>query len=859
MKNETKMWSTIENRILAVLAALLLGVGILTSFVFFTDFMEQTIYEESTAHLTEIYHQANQTLYNKVSFNWGVMRMWTPYLERSQNDADVCAFLAQAKEEYQFTDFFFVSRDGSYITLDGEQGYLDLGRMLSQLILEQQPIVANSVVPDKPEIMVFAVPTAKGSYQGFAYEAIAVTYNNKDLVDSLKISAFEGHGSTFAVLPDGRVVLDSSSADMRGVHNILAMLKNSAGFTDGQITALQKAFAAGKSGNLEFSIHGVGYYMVYGSASFQNWTVLGIAPKSIVNANMNRLQYTTMAVMSGIVGMLAVTVLLLMVQSNRQKLRKKDQQLLAREELFSSLSRNVDDVFLMIDTGTGKVEYISPNVRRILGISPEAVQEDFHILCSAEGDNCTSRLDGLMQMEQGTQQEWDREFIHQETGEPHYIHVTGFINEVQGAKKCIVDLSDRTGEHQTTLAVEAALEVAEKASQAKTDFLSNMSHDIRTPMNAIVGLTTLMENELDQPEKLAEHLHKLESSGQLLLGIINNILDMSRIESGKTTLSVEPMHLSQQLDQLSTMIRAQASEKAQTFTVSTHFRHENLLADPTRLNQVLMNILSNAVKYTPRGGHIRFEVEELPRNEHYAKYRFVVQDDGIGMSEAYQKTLFDPFTREERSGTNKVQGTGLGMAITKNIVDLMGGSISVESATGKGTRFEVVLEFPIDTEADAVPKAQALPEEPEDVSPLCGMNFLCAEDNAINAEILELLLESKGAHCKIYPNGQELVDAFVRVKPGEYDMILMDVQMPVMDGLEAARRIRSSENPLGRVIPILAMTANAFLEDMQKSKEAGMDEHLSKPVDIDALEQTVKRFRVTPPPKINSGQARFRR
>ena len=841
MKNETKMWSTIKNRILAVLAALLLGVGILTSFVVFTDFMEQTIYEESTAHLTEIYHQANQTLYNKVSFNWGVMRMWTPYLERAQSDADVCAFLAQAKEEYQFTDFFFVSRDGSYITLDGEQGYLDLGRTLSQLILEQQPIVANSVVPDKPEIMVFAVPTAKGSYQGFAYEAIAVTYNNKDLVDSLKISAFEGHGSTFAVLPDGRVVLDSSSADMRGVHNILAMLRNSAGFTAEQITTLQKAFAAGKTGNLEFSIHGIGYYMVYGSASFQNWTILGIVPKSVVNANMNRLQYTTMAVMSSIVGMLAVTALLLVVQSNRQKLRKKDQQLLAREELFSSLSRNVDDVFLMIDTGTGKVEYISPNVRRILGISPEAVQEDFHVLCSAEGDNCTSRLDGLMQMEQGTQQEWDREFIHQETGEPHYIHVTGFINEVQGAKKCIVDLSDRTGEHQTTLAVEAALEIAEKASQAKTDFLSNMSHDIRTPMNAIVGLTTLMENELDQPEKLAEHLHKLESSGQLLLGIINNILDMSRIESGKTTLSVEPMHLSQQLDQLSTMIRAQASEKAQTFTVSTHLRHENLLADPTRLNQVLMNILSNAVKYTPRGGHIRFEVEELPRNEHYAKYRFVVQDDGIGMSKAYQKTLFDPFTREERSGTNRVQGTGLGMAITKNIVDLMGGSISVESATGKGTRFEVVLEFPIDTEADAVPEAQALPEEPEDVSPLCGMNFLCAEDNAINAEILELLLKSKGAHCKICPNGQEIVDAFVRVKPGEYDMILMDVQMPVMNGYEATQKIRASAKSDARTVPIVAMTADAFAEDIIEAKKAGMNSHLAKPLNLATLVREINK------------------
>ena len=403
-----------------------------------------------------------------------------------------------------------------------------------------------------------------------------------------------------------------------------------------------------------------------------------------------------------------------------------------------------------------------------------------------------------------------------------------------------------------------ALQSAERASKAKTDFLANMSHDIRTPMNAIIGITTLMKNELHQPEKLAEHLDKLENSGQLLLGIINDILDMSRIESGKTTLNVEKMNLPQQISQLDSIIRQQAGQRRQTFTVNTHLQHENVLADPNRLNRVLMNILSNAVKYTPTGGHIRFEVDELPRNEHYARYRFIVQDDGIGMSKAYQKTLFDPFTREERSGTNKVQGTGLGMAITKNIVDLMGGSINVESTTGKGTRFEVVLEFPVDAEADTVPEAQVLPEEEEGTSPLSGMKFLCAEDNAINAEILEMLLEANGASCTICSNGQEIVDAFASVKPGEYDMILMDVQMPVMDGLEATRRIRSGENPLGRIIPILAMTANAFLEDMQKSREAGMDEHLSKPVDIAALEQTVKRFRVIPP-KINSGQARFRR
>ena len=392
------------------------------------------------------------------------------------------------------------------------------------------------------------------------------------------------------------------------------------------------------------------------------------------------------------------------------------------------------------------------------------------------------------------------------------------------------------------VAVEA-LRSAEQASQAKTDFLSNMSHDIRTPMNAIVGITTLMKNELQEPDKLADHLNKLENAGRLLLGIINDILDMSRIESGKSTLNVKPMNLTEEINRIDSVIRQQARQRKQTLTLDTSgLHHENVLSDPNRLDQILMNILSNAVKYTPEGGHIRLEVRELPRGEHYAKYRFVIEDDGIGMSEEYLKTIFDPFTREEKSGTNHVQGTGLGMAITKRVVDLMGGIICVESTPGHGSRFEVVLEFPIDTAADQAACNEAAPEAEAGTSLLCGMRFLCAEDNLINAEILEMLLESKGASCKICANGQEIVDTFAGVQPGEYDMILMDVQMPVMDGLEATRRIRSGENPLGKTIPILALTANAFLEDMQKSKDAGMNEHLSKPVDIATLEQMVRRF-----------------
>ena len=383
MKNQKEARTAIRHRVFVAAVVLLCSAATVMGVRAYMGFMNRTIYDESSAHLTEIYHQANQTLNNKVSFNWGIMQMWLPYLEIAQSDAEIRSFLASAQEEYGFTDFFFVSQDGSYITLDGEQGYLDLGQMQSQLILEQQPVVANSVVPNNPEIMVFAVPAEKGSYQGFGYEAIAISYNNADLVESLKISAFNGSGSTFAVLPDGRVVLDNSSADISETHNILALLKDSAGFTTDQVEALRKSFAAGQSGNLEFSIDGVDYYMVYGAASFQDWTIIGIAPKAIVNANMNNLQYTTMVVMGCVVGALAIVFVLLILQGSKRKLQIKDRQLLVREELFSYLARNVDDVFLMIDIDTRKVEYISSNVQRILGISPQTVREDYHVLCHA--------------------------------------------------------------------------------------------------------------------------------------------------------------------------------------------------------------------------------------------------------------------------------------------------------------------------------------------------------------------------------------------------------------------------------------------------------------------------------------------
>lgn len=509
---------------------------------------------------------------------------------------------------------------------------------------------------------------------------------------------------------------------------------------------------------------------------------------------------------------------------------------------------------------------------------------------------------------------------------------------------------------------------ANTANAAKTVFLSNMSHDIRTPMNAIVGMVTLMEHERRNPAKMDTYIHKLRISSEYLLNLINDILDMSKIESSEVKLNIAPVSLADQVAQVDSIIRPQAEDRRQHFRIHIHgISHEYLIGDGVRLRQVLVNLLSNAVKYTPNGGSISLDMEELgqPDTSH-AKFRFTVTDTGYGMTREFIKHIFEPFTRAENSMTNKIQGTGLGMAITKNIVELMGGSISVDSTPKKGSRFTVEITFTIDEqpklefpvhrlllltdddtlihnvgvalkETDAIlyvakseeearrilKETPSLKEKPmelilfygkevgeelrdkvqrirdmdkramllyccdrnkldevrhlvtqgkvdglltrpffgsnlsnairriradrthveEKISVLQGKHFLCAEDNVLNAEILEAILEINGASCQICSNGVEVVKVFSEAKPGDYDAILMDMQMPVMNGLDATRAIRKGPNPLGRTIPIVAMTANAFSEDVQQCLDAGMDAHVAKPLELSVLEKTLQHLK----------------
>ena len=343
----------------------------------------------------------------------------------------------------------------------------------------------------------------------------------------------------------------------------------------------------------------------------------------------------------------------------------------------------------------------------------------------------------------------------------------------------IFEFADHTHEQEIRKNIEDALEIAKSANAAKSSSLSNMSHDIRTPMNVIVGLSNLMEHELDNPQKMREYIQKIQTSSNHLLGLINDVLDMSKIESGENRMNIETFDLTEQIREIDMLI--------------------------------------------------------------YAKYRFVITDNGIGMKKEYLEHIFEPFSRQENSVTNRVQGTGLGMAITKNIVDMMSGIIQVESEEGKGSTFEVIFEFRIDKEKEksspAQPRKNEINSGESDI--LKGKRFLCAEDKELNAEILKALLEMEGAECEICTNGEEIVERFADVREGEFDAILMDVQMPLMNGYEAARAIRPGTNPLGRTIPVIAMTANAFADDIQQSLVAGMNAHISKPMDMGVLRKTV--------------------
>ena len=959
---------------IAVFIAVLVGI-VLMVFQYFR-FVSKTIYEESVSHLTEVFHQSDNMLRELTDKNLTYLHMWGENLQDISNEDEIRDYIKKAQKDAGFKEFYFLSDEGNYKMATGETGYLGVQENIGEDIRQGNDVIANAALPGKSQLLVFATPEAHGIYQGFEYDAIAIAYENSDIVEVLDISAFNGNAQSLIVHPDGRVVIDHSFESWGNVYNFFGLLREHSDMSEKELNELLEKFKAGRTDAMLLNLDGGNYYLVYEKSNIQDWMFLGLVQADIVNASMNSLQRSTMLLVGAVVLCIAAFLISLIIQTNRTNLRRKDTEILYRDELFQKLSMNVDDVFLMLDAKTYQADYVSPNAEKLLGITAEQIRKDIRVLGKLHpAEHEDSEKNYLEEIQVHEQREGDFKYVHLKTGEKRWFHNIAMGSEVNGKKKYILVMSDRTSDWKMNQALSEAVRAAETANKAKSTFLSNMSHDIRTPMNAIIGFTTLAVSNIDDKKRVQDYLGKILSSSNHLLSLINDILDMSRIESGKIHLEETEVSLSEVLHDLKTIISGQIhAKRLELYMDAMDVTNEDVYCDKTRLNQVLLNLLSNAVKFTPAGGTVSVRIRQCHGTQKGSElYEIRVKDNGIGMSQEFVQKIFSPFERERTSTVSRTQGTGLGMAITKNIVDMMGGTIEVQTEQGKGTEFIVRLPFRTQPEhqrtekiaeleglkalvvdddfntcdsvtkmlvrvgmrsewtlsgKEAVLRARQsmelgdafhayiidwrLPDmngievtrqirslgddtpiiiltaydwsdieaearaagvtafcakplfmsdiretlmtaigqsqsEPEDsVLPAAGSDFrgrciLLVEDNELNREIAVELLNEYGFLIDSAENGAEAVEKVKNSEPGNYDLVLMDVQMPVMNGYEATKQIRALDDPALAGITILAMTANAFDEDRKKALKCGMDGFLSKPIVIEELISTLQK------------------
>ena len=705
-------------------------------------------------------------------------------------------------------------------------------------------------------LMIFYAPLW---FEGEVTGILTGRYGEKQMREIIAATFFEEPAMTYLCLTDGTVF--SSSDESIEQENVLTALQKADGADQKTLAILKDALKNGRSRSLTYTSKQGSNAAYVTKLPGKDWMLLQVFPIKVTNAMLNESNALALYLELWLVLLFAAYVLILLMENRRQKAKLVMEKQEMRDIVDST--SQLFSRFVLVDLNNDTYEYLKGDI---------AEQGEANALCPGEKlprKGVYSQLRNywdsrVVQEDAPVRNQLTIRAIRQNlTEETAYLQYEYRVLEdgIRWTQMSVLCLKREKGvpvsvlmtvqdvtelkeaELKNRLAMEEAYRAAKAANEAKTVFLSNMSHDMRTPMNAIIGFSALLDRDASQPDKVREYNGKIAASGRHLLNLINNVRDMSKIESGQKTLNMAEFTLKELLEELDAVIHPQVQEKKQSLDIRTDgLKTDRFLGDRLRLSQILLNLVSNAVKYTPAGGHIQVSVLGLPETSAgYAHLCFRVQDNGIGIGPEFLNHIFDPFSREKDTTASGIPGTGLGMAITKSLIDLMGGTITVESTQGAGSTFRVELELRYaEQPAGSGPQEAALPNP--DAKGLEGLKVLAAEDNDINAEILEELLAFEGVSCQRTANGQEALECFRKSAPGYFGAVLMDIQMPVMNGYEAARAMRNLDRPDAKTIPIVAMTANAFAEDVQHSMEAGMSAHLAKPIDMAALKDVLMKL-----------------
>ena len=964
-----------------VLYVLLLALVVFTACYFgyaYLNNADTLIFMESASHLEEIYSYLGKYISSTNNNSFDSMHLFMTQLEYTLDsggdDQFVSDMVSAWKENLGFKEFYFISRNGELMSIDGKYKRFDLSSSLVDLMINGKDIMTDVSMPGSDGLTLYAIKCRKHKYRSFNYEAIAVTFSNDNILDLLSISAFDSKSDNYVINGEGRIIFNGSSFrnTENRFYNVVNYLEDNSDLTNQKLLSLEKSWTEGSMITLSTKIESVPYYLVSVPLEQSGWILVGMVDAGVVNKNINQLQNLTMGLGFSVSALLLVILFSIVVTSYIKTKKRQQDEIMFRDSLFSDLSQNVNDVFVILEEKTDEVVYVTPNIDSVLGVKEEDVKKDITTIDGINVDRLIAS--NLMELNKKDKISWTQEYLNNDSGETRYLEITAYHTEFGSLKRIVIVISDRSEERKLQNALSSSLEIAKNANAAKSNFLANMSHDIRTPMNAIVGYSTLLIKDADDKNKVIEIGKKITYSSQHLLSLINDVLDMSKIESGRTSLNSDKVDVSEVINNISEIVQVQTKSKKQSFEIKTKGNIPSYIyADKLRLTQILLNLLSNAVKYTEKNGTISLVVEGYGNNGQTCHLRFIVSDNGQGMSREFIEKIFEPFSRETNSMTNKIQGTGLGMSITKSIIDLMGGTIDIQSELGKGSVFTVDLIFSVpldenddnffadheitrvlvgDDEIDVTENIQSIlsdaglecdaaigglesvdkatrayednnsydviildwkmpdmdgvecvrrirkeigkdvpifvlssydvseiedeakkagvdlflpkpfflsnfqrvldtyyqnkantEEEGNNSNDFSGVKILVAEDNEINAEIITELLDSIGIKCVIAEDGLEALRVFTEESPDEFDMIFMDIQMPIMDGYESARRIRASNNTRAKSIPIIAMTANAFEDDVKASMASGMNAHISKPIDFERLKSIIKSFR----------------